>query len=219
MKLKKRAIPMLAGVLTAVMLTSTASAHPEDYWGGKYIGHEDAKFTLRISRSAQTDFLNSDIYWSARDWNGISSNVRVNVSFVINGRTTIDDGINVYGDNLGKYLLGYTTPYDSNGKPLDTSIDGLISDWAYASITMNTNSSAFSGASDPKLAAQMTFVHEVGHVLKLTHPFISRGLGGHTIDGKPVAIMNQGLPGDFGGAVSSTITGHDKSCLKAKWGA
>lgn len=210
---------MLAGMVTAVMLTSTASAHPEDYWGGKYIGREDAKFTLRISKSAQTDFLTSDIYRRARDWSGISSNVRVSVSFAINARTTIDDGIFVYGDNLGNYLLGYTTPYDSNGKPLDTSIDGLIGDWAYADITMNTNSSAFSGASDPKLAAQMTFVHEVGHTLKLTHPFVSRGLGGHIKDGRPVAIMNQGFPGDYDGAVSATITTHDKSCLKAKWGA
>ena len=63
MKLKKRIVPMLAGALTAVMLTSTASAHQYDYWNGKYIGKNGANILLRVTKSAQTDLLNyNDVY-------------------------------------------------------------------------------------------------------------------------------------------------------------
>lgn len=60
------------------------------------------------------------------------------------------------------------------------------------------------------------FVLEVGHALKLGHPAIGTSMIGHSVNGHPVAIMNQGLPN--GADVASTIQTHDITNLKAKWG-
>lgn len=68
-------------------------------------------------------------------------------------------------------------------------------DRAYATVAVNTNSNAFSGAADTTAAARKTFIHEVGHLLKLCHPAVNSSLEDHTHYGYPYAIMNQGLPG------------------------
>lgn len=73
MKLKKTFISIMAILSTVFVATGTAaSAHSGDYWGGKYIGYNDAKITLMISKSAQNALLNSEVYRSATSWNGIS---------------------------------------------------------------------------------------------------------------------------------------------------
>lgn len=219
MKIKKRVIPMLAGVLTAVMLTSTASAHPDDYYAGKYIGKNGAEILLRIEPSAQTSLLDwAGVYQYGYDWNDISSNVEVSLVYASVNTPTIYGAMSVCGYNPGNdYVFAGTGAYDSNGNPTSD----FNADWSKVTIYMNTSRGAYfnENCRNPQEAAKKAFLHEVGHALKLSHPFISRGLGGHTIDGRPVAIMNQSYPGDFSGAVSPTITAHDISCLKAKWGA
>lgn len=219
MKIKKRVIPMLAGMVTAIMLTSTASAHPEDYWAGKYIGKNGADITFRIEPSAQTDLLDwAGVYQYGYDWNNISSNVNVSLVYASVNTPTTYGAMSVCGFNPGNdNIFAETRGYDSNGNPLGDT----CADWGKVAIYMNTSRGVYfnENCRNPQEAAKKVFLHEVGHALKLKHPFISRGLGGHTIDGRPVAVMNQSYPGDYDGAVSPTITAHDISCLKAKWGA
>lgn len=87
------------------------------------------------------------------------------------------------------------------------------------SIIMNTNSTVYSGTGNSTQVAKMTFMHEVGHTLKLCHPAYSPGASRHTYYGRyPKAIMNQGFPMSSAPCVSPTIAYHDKSNLKAKWG-
>lgn len=214
---KKQMVSALAGVLAAsVALTSTASAHTGDIWGGKYIGTNKANILLRINQSAQTSLLNwKNVYSYGYNWNNISSNVKVSMIYIEGPCVpSMADEMHVYGDSsLGNYL-GLTLPYDSKGNRI-----GYDDNWAYVRITMNTASSAFSAASNPTLAAKKTFLHEIGHALKLCHPIENSNYSGHTkANGIPIAIMNQGFPGTQSGATSSYITDHDRSCLKAKWG-
>lgn len=219
MKFRKRIAPILMGVFVGtVALTSTASAHNEDYWQGKYIGKSGADILLRITSSAQTDLLNwVDVYSGGYSWCNISSNVNVRLAYSTAGMPALSGEMYVVGSDLGENFLGVTNAYDSSGE-LSTS-DMVKKDWNYVRITMNTNPSAFSEASNPSAAARKTFIHEVGHALKLSHPVKGSSISGHNINGLPSAIMNQRFPGKNNGATSATVTAHDKSCLKAKWGA
>ncbi len=216
LKLKKRVMPMLAGVLAAIATTITASAHPYDYWQGKYIGKDGANILLRIGNSAQTDLLNyDDVYKYGFEWNHISSKVNVSIAYNSPGMPSLNGEVSVSGKDLGSTIFGRIYPYDSKGNIMDDD-SSANADWAYATIVMNTNPNAFNGASNKTVAARKTFLHEVGHLLKLCHPTVNSSLTDHTHYGYPYAIMNQGLPG---GQTASSIRPHDKSCLIAKWGA
>ncbi len=222
MKFKKRIAPILAGALVgAIALTSTASAHPYDYYSGKYIGQNGADLLLRISTSAQTDLLNwTDVYSAGYNWNNISSKVNVRLIYSSSGMPSFSGEMLVVGKYYEDDTLGETIFYDSNGNPMKSWDDyALNTDWSYSQIYMSTNTTYFKETSNPSNTAKMTFLHEIGHALKLSHPYKHDSLPEHTINGLPIAIMNQGAPGDKGGATSGTITAHDKSNLIAKWGA
>lgn len=212
MKLKKRIAPMItAALIAAAAVTSTASAHPYDYWSGRYIGQNDIDIRFKINTNAENDLLNwADVYSHGYDWNHISSNVNVSVA---PSNISLTDGMMVSGRCYEDGSLGETVPYSSSGK-----VVGLGSNWDYVEIFMNTDKTIFELSSNPTAAARKTFIHEVGHALKLSHPVCSIGFSEHDIDGYPYAVMNQNYPGDKNGAVASTITNHDKSCLIAKWG-
>ena len=220
MEFKKRVIPVLAAMIVAVnAITGTASAHPYDYWNGTYIGQDGVDILLRISTSAQTDLLNwTDVYSAGFSWNNISKNVNIRMAYSIQGMPPLPDEMLVVGKDIDRYYA-ITIPYGSDGYPLmkDGGYDN-DANWAYSEITMNTDSGIFNRASDPTAAARKTFVHEVGHALKLCHPKQGTNIDRHTINGLPKAIMNQGYPGEQNGATSGTITAHDKSCLFTKWG-
>lgn len=114
--------------------------------------------------------------------------------------------------------LGYTKVYDSSGKPISSDWE-LDEDWSYVQIQMNIDESAFIGASDPYRAAKKTFIHEIGHALKLKHPEYNSTLELHNWGGGyPLSVMNQGFPGAKGGATYETVRYHDEINLKAKWG-
>lgn len=154
MKFKKRIIPMIAGTLSAILLTSTASAHPYDYWNGKYIGKNGANILLRICESAQTSLLTKDgVYEGCFDWNGISSNVNVRMAWAVTGMPSLKDEMLVMGEfeEVGHY--GRICPYDSNGNIIDYE-GGENQSWSDACVYMNINPDAFSGASDKTVAAR-----------------------------------------------------------------
>lgn len=227
MKLKKCAVPFLVGLFTAVTVTSTASAHPNDYFQGKYIGKTGANIVLYVLYTAQTELLTKEnVYNYATNWNNISSNVKVSVEYQ-NGIILKTDGkCPVVGMKFDDSTFGCTNPFDSSGNLLDTT-KGFNSNWSYVRIDMNVDPSVFidikNGPITPSKVitnARKTFLHEVGHALKLTHPEQNAALSGHTVSyGRPYAIMNQGYVRSSSEAVAPDIAYHDKSCLKTKWGA
>lgn len=226
MKLKKYAAPFLAGLLAAVTVTSTASAHPYDYWQGLYLSKNDANIELYVLYTAQTELLTKEnVYDYATNWNNISSNVSVSVEY----QNTILPNSNgkwiVAGREFNNTNLGRMNPYDASGNLMDTT-PGVNSDWSYVRIDINVDAEAFvdlkNGLITPsKLIsnARKTFLHEVGHALKLSHPKQNSTLSGHTVsNGRPYAIMNQGYVRSSSDAVAPDIAYHDKICLKTKWG-
>lgn len=219
MKIKKRIIPVLAAVLVSMnAVASTALAHPYDYWNGKYIGKSDAKLLFRITQSAQTDLLNwVDVYSAGYGWSNISDNVEIGLVYATSGMPSFSGEMVVFGKEYTDGTLGETFIYGSSGE-LEPTNNNLNSNWDHVAIAMNTDSNIFNLASDPIAAARKTFVHEIGHALKLCHPVQAPNTDRHNIDDLPKAIMNPGFPNSQGGATSATITAHDKTCLRAKWG-
>jgi len=203
------------------LISSSASAHTGDVFGGTYIGKTQADFVLRINSSAQNDvFTYSDVYRYGCDWNTYSDNVRLGLVMAGPGVPTISNQLNVDGADLGEssggFILGHTIPYDADGNQC-----GANDNWSICRIEMNTSDVAmnyYRSLENGIAAARKVFVHEVGHVLKLSHPKSDSSYSGHYYSGFPYAIMNQGSPGT-NPYNSGTITNHDKSCLIAKWGA
>ncbi len=181
-----------------------------------------ADFVLMINPSAFNDTLTyADVYSHGTDWNGISSKVDLRtINNYYGGIPDVANQIDVDGENIpsedGYITLGYTVPFDAYGIRTET-----YANWFDAKIVMNTSDEAtdyYTMNDVGKTHRRKTFVHEVGHVLKLSHPVQRSTASGHTIDGYPLAIMNQGNP-NYYDYVSATITKHDKDCLKEKWGA
>ena len=197
-------------------LPLSTTAHNSDYWSGVYTGFiTQSNLKFRIESTAITSLLTSSVYHSAYNWSGISSNVgNIGVAIAAPGMPTTGF-FSLYGQVLYGGTLGTTIYMDSLGNIVNAN-----SNWHMVCILMNTDSSAYSGTGDPTQDAKKVFIHEVGHTLKLCHPVYSPGTSGHTYNGGyPKAIMNQGLPKSSTPWVSATIAEHDKSNLKAKWGA
>lgn len=146
----------------------------------------------------------------AFDWGNISSNVSIGIAIISPGMPSLGF-YSVIGKVYTDGTLGETVPYDSNG-----NITTLTGNFGKVTIYMNTNSNAFSGASNPTTAATKTFIHEVGHALKLAHPLNDSSVSNHIYGGLPCAVMNQGYPNST--SVASTVASHDIDNLKAKWG-
>lgn len=222
--MKKRIISMAVAFLFITLLATTAQAHTGDYLSGGYITNKQNNLQFLIADSAQTSLLNEDVYEnSATGWNSVGANIHVSVVMRKPGMPTSGDFMYVYGDYNGTVIdedeFGITCLFDSNGNPVS-----IGSNWAKVIIYMNT-SGIFGEASNPTEAARKTFIHEVGHALKLNHPDISIRHTGHNIPYRdtigdtyylPVAVMNQGFPDGI--AIASNISQHDKDNLIAKWG-
>ena len=226
--MKKRVVSFLVCAFFAVFAAGSVYAHSGDVFKGKYLTDIQKSMKIRVTQSAQTSFFNSYVYNGALDWNDISGNVRVSVIMEMPGMPSITDSVNVYSDEgvFDEGLMGKNYHYDRNGKEV-----GSDDDWSYSTIKMNTDSTAYNKlpASRRSDGARMCFIHEVGHALKLAHPFD----GGTAFDHDyanllPYAVMNTGLPVIFGFTdtedlkkyeqVAWTVTDHDKLCLKGKWG-
>lgn len=215
--MKKRIVSFLVCAFFAVFAATSVYAHTGDVLGGTYLYNSQKDLQLRITQSAQTSLMNSTVYNSALAWNNISSNVHVSVIMETPGMPTIAGTMNVYGSNdLADGVLGRTVPYNSSGSEVSAN-----SNWSYVVILINTTTSFYNtlNSSSATNAAKMNFIHEVGHALKLSHPEKNTSYSGHNKGGLPYAVMNQGYPSASYPAVSSTVEDHDKSCLKAKWGA
>ncbi len=216
MRIKRVLLSFIVSTIVMISTAVTASAHNADYHSGVYTGlisQHNIKF--RIESSAITSFLTSSVYYSAYGWSSISSNVgNIGVAIATAGMPTTGFVL-VYGKNLNSGVLGETIPRDSSG-----NIVSMDSNWYSVTINMNYNTNAYSVASNPTAFAKRTFMHEVGHCLKLAHPQFGYGISGHTIMGYPYAVMTSGIPGSSSYPyVSANIEQHDRNNLIAKWGA
>ncbi len=210
----KRILSVIVSVSMAIsMLTFKTSAHNYDFFSGTYMSNSpcnQSSIGFVVYASAQNSLLNyNDVYSKAFAWNNVSSKVSVRIAMYSSGMPTTTF-FGVIGENLGSFYAGLTTAYDANGNGVSAN-----SNWYRVTITMNTN--IFNNTSSSSQAAAKTFIHEVGHALKLCHPAEDPNLSNHIYNGLPRAIMNQGAPNDTN--VPTTVVLHDKQNLMAKWGA
>lgn len=210
----KRILSVIISLSAAVSaLTFNTSAHTGDIYTGTYLSTSpcnQSSLGFVVYSSAQTTLLNyNDVYSKAFAWDGITDNVNIRIAMYSSGMPT-STFFSVRGEDLGN-TYGVTAAYNADGTGAN-----LNSDWYSVSITMNTNG-IFNNASNPAQAAAKTFIHEVGHALKLDHPLQKAGLLDHTYSGRPIAIMNQGFPN--GTYIPTTVAKHDRYNLTAKWGA
>ena len=222
MKIKRCIASVIAAAFCSTLIAGSAAAHPKDIWQGKYIGRNDARIVLRLDSSAITSFLTyDDVYKYGTDWNGISSNVNVTVINYAPGMPTVAGQMFVMGKKLEAGALGLTVPYDSSYNIMYDSSGKEYeyhSDWSYVRIYMTTLDSSYSQVRYKTNTAKMTFIHEVGHALKLAHPIVDDDLH-DTGYGRPYAVMNQGcVDPSFFPYVTGTVDEHDKECLRYKWG-
>lgn len=236
--MKKTIAAILAGAMTLYSLSIPALAagssstyglvlpggilvHSKEVFSGSYLDENNKNLALVITPNAQTSLLTTSVYNSATAWNNISNNVHVQVYFdslpssYSNSNTAYP--IMVYGQVMNGGVLGQTVPYNVHGNKGEEVAND---DWSFVFIYINNSVNAFSSATNPTTAAKMNFTHEVGHALKLAHPTKKSSIAGHTYDGYPYAVMNQGYPKSAGGPsqVSSIPTWHDTECLTYKWG-
>ncbi len=205
-------------ILLILATTVDVYAHNGDIYNGGYTSSAPCNQTnLRfyIESSAQNSLLNSSVYNAGLSWNGISSHVSVSVAYYAPGLSSTGF-YSVIGASVGTGVRGETIPYNSSGN--ETNFD---SNWQRVVIKMNTNTAAYNGSASGYNAtdqAKKTFIHEVGHALKLKHPIMQFGLDGHNYpNGRPWAVMNEGLIN--GSYIPAVISQHDRSNLIAKWGA
>lgn len=221
MTLYSLSVPTLAAGSSStygLVLPGGTSVHGGEVSSGTYVNENNKNLVFLIVDSAKTNLLNSSVYNSATVWNNISNNVDVYVYYdALPSPFPLDKIIPmpVIGTQLEGNVVAQTIPHDKNG-----NVVSVNSNWMYVHIEMDTSPNAFSIASDPTAAAKKTFIHEVGHALKLEHPTKNATITGHSYNGYPYAVMNQNLPKSLGGAsqVASCPTWHDIECLTYKWG-
>lgn len=187
-------------------------AHPSDYAGGSYLSTamcDQSLLKFQVHTSAQTNLLTSEVYGGYTEWDGISSEVDVYVIMYTSGMPSTGF-YQVLGEVYSSSMLGKTVPRDAEG-----NIVSLDSDWNSVTIYMNTLEEAYSKAENATQAARGTFLHELGHSLKLTHPAAGSSYALHWYNGYPKAVMNSGYSAVY---ASSSVTDHDRMNLVAKWG-
>ncbi|MBR5368028.1 MAG: hypothetical protein IK138_01965 [Lachnospiraceae bacterium] len=211
----QRAIALAVLIVFTICITNSNKvlAHNLDYWSGYYSGvYNQHNIKFRIEPSALTSILTQSVYYSAFSWNGISNGVgSVGIATYAPG-LPYEGYFPVCGYVWYDGTLGETVPRDAEG-----DIVGELLDWDSVCIRMNTNSSCYGTYTERTRNAKKTFIHEVGHALKLSHPDINEYLSGHIYSGRPYAVMNQGLCGN-GSYVASSVELHDRQNLIAKWG-
>ena len=230
--MKKRVIALFtAAVVACTTISASAStiySHEDEFWSGKYLDNKQKNLCFFVRKSAQTSILTKDIY-NPSAWNDVSENVHVSVEFetdensgLVNFRNAFVLGVTSYAFG-GRTVRAETCPYDQYGRPIP--MNELDRDWLQIDILMNTDEKVYSeklysGLKDKSVVAKKTFLHEVGHSLKLQHPVENSALEEHIFSGLPLSVMNNRRPYSQGGEIftASEPTHHDRVTLIAKWG-
>lgn len=209
---QKTAALLSAGVISLALATS-AFAHVGDYHSGQYLSGatcNQSNLKFRVESSARNSILTSAVYSAGTQWNNISTEVNVSVVMAASGMPTTGF-YTVYGTSYDDGTYGELISRNAQGK-----IVSMDSNWYMVEISMNNNTSAFANSN----AARRTFIHEVGHALKLKHPSANFSLSGHTYyGGVPKAIMNSGPASSSKPWIATAIEENDEINLIGKWGS
>ena len=207
---------LLSGIL---LMPSKSSAHLGDYFSGVYVASAPSQpsyMNFMVDSSALNGSFTQSVFSSISSWNNLSSNVHVLLTYRAPGMPSnvVQNYYLIYGSAMysgfsDPTLFGVTVPRNSSGTILQAN-----DNWYRVEVYLNTSS----GYLNDSTKAKKVFLHEIGHCLKLSHPIENSSLLGHNYNGKPMAIMNQGLPNALTG-IASTVQGHDVSNLQAKWGS
>ena len=195
-----------------LVFSMTAYAHSDCVFSGVYNNNytNQSNLKLLVYPSALTSTITSSHYNSATCWNNISSNVSVSISYYHTGMPTSGfftvEGVSI--QNGGSIVYGQLIPYDINGNIVSSN-----SNWSYIRIQMNVSAPYNSGSS---YTPGTTFIHEVGHALKLSHPYYcyNSSLLYHNPN-LPASVMNQSASSPY---LTYYPSMHDRYEIKYKWG-
>ncbi|MCL2071943.1 MAG: hypothetical protein FWH07_06905 [Oscillospiraceae bacterium] len=204
------------------------------------VGYDIFNIWLRVEDSALNSVLTMDVYQQAigpNGWNQRSNNVRISrVSQSVanesaSGHTRVA-GANFIGGNFPLRAYGQVLIYNATGVLLQSNTANANSFWGRSELYMNRDVTAYGGIPSATLRRERAvnvFLHEVGHVLKLAHPgydytqYTHPPTHGYNDGGLlggwfPISVMNQGLRDINTPHLPISVTNHDTTSLRAKWG-
>jgi hypothetical protein len=212
------AFAIMLGALGSA-LVKPAEACRVAHWGGN-VPYISTALAFNIQNSALVGvFGNMIVYQSIRNsvdstvyagWNDISSNVNIiQIANNVHGAGNIQ----VRGEPLGFPFMGVTLPRNGN------NIAEIWQNWTSVEIVMNNDLGDWNLFA-PNIAERLVlfrkvFAHEVGHVLKLSHPLTDAMCTNF-------ALMQQGVPRMLPNGqweVSHEVAAHDFFNVRERWGA
>jgi len=210
---------------------------PTAFFGGRYAGSpligSPVTVRLGILPNAITNQLTMDVYNAGTAWNGISNNVQVNVIPLPSNIPTWPSGQSSFDVRVeGHHFINNDPNFITRGQFFPTNtVVGLgipnvvmsaTSNWHAGVILISHGSSAPNDMNTPDPPGrqhghadrQSVFIHEVGHALKLRHPYYASPA---LFQWRPLSVMNQGLL-DNDETVTARPSGYDRLMLIEKWG-
>jgi hypothetical protein len=193
-------------------------------WGGSN-GYTSTNLKFQISGIERYPFwmrVFTPAASTTTGWNNASSRVKI-TEFQYGGSNS--GHILVHSMDIWSGYLGQLMHRDANGVLVDASFapgngslqNGVNANWHRLEIHMQSDLSVWhlpavvsNAVVEQRVAA--TFMHEVGHVLKLDHPTCS---GSNPPDNHSVI---RGGFADRNPARSANVTQHDRNLLRRRWG-
>ena len=231
---------LFIGIISA--MTTSAGAHAEDIiWSGTNgYNNLDLKFFIGTIFGPLTMDVFTIAGSSTYGWNGISSKVKI-THITDNNNLSTNAHVKVIRENLPEGMQGTIRHIDKNtGRLTEFGVGAdrtnVHSNWIGIQMFLSNSTRVWQEEPTPpysqeaiaKMRAQKTFLHEIGHLLKLDHPAIvysgMPAISGHNIVDKytgafyPLAVMNGGRADKFD-HIPLTVSQHDRSHLKRKWGS
>ena len=206
---KKTIALLLTCVLAIGAAQVPANACTTQYFAGS-VAYNINNLGYQIMSSAQNTVLTLWVYheaaWDFEEggWNRITktngtrmTNIEVMGS---SGHIAPRTFLRVEGASLNPNIFGQTGGFNANNQAV-----AVTANWNSARITMNSNVSVWGPTSEAlatrQVRAAKTFMHEVGHTLKL-----------NDVSSNCTAVMRQAH-------VSALfVVNHDRNTLRAKWG-
>lgn len=244
-RLKNRATNKYIALSSDNVLTSSATATSKtnfifdaietktfnNFWPGSYnvgIYNGVAHIQVIVEASAYSNpTIEEDYFESVKVWNNLSDNV-----IIYGPGETVPSGIVPMVVTFKGKSFGSTTTMAST---IGTNAEGITADQLPTVTYQNWSSVTIYISNDyvfSETNARKTIAHEMGHALKLTHPWqitnlqnVENGRGGYSESGdkyigntRVLSIMNQWPATDSTNLTASTPKMHDIINLCNKWG-
>ena len=220
------------GVASVRLHTDTAGSGwtLEEYtrtasWDGRYtrfpVPGTPVVLDINVRGSALVgDMLTPELYQLGNVWNGITPNVTVNI--LIDAQSGAWPNFNAFNVEVVGREFDPTPRGVWLGRFAANGVEEYCaiiynSNWTHGIIEMSINTEPGSLLTLPLIEREVTFIHEVGHALKLRHP---HDVHGH--NWRPISIMNQCSPVshmvEHPGTMSARPSRYDEFNLIQKWG-